>query len=52
MSEMMVSRCIQFTEHVDIALKDHGAAPLPPQEKKRYFQHLKLPEEAVGVSYL
>jgi hypothetical protein len=52
MSKMMVSRCIQFTEYVDIALKDYGAAPLPPEEKKRYFQYLKLPEEAVGVSYL
>lgn len=52
MSEMMVSRCIQFTEYVDIALKDYRAAPLSPEEKKRYFQYLKLPEEAVDVSYL
>jgi hypothetical protein len=52
MSGAMVSRCIQFAEYVDIALKERAVKPLPSEEKRRYFQYLKLPGEAVGVSYL
>lgn len=47
MKGMMVSRCIQFTEYVDLSLKERGAKPLPPELKKEYFRILHFPEESI-----
>jgi hypothetical protein len=52
MKGMMVSRCIQFTEYIDLALKEHGAKSLPVEMKKDYFEKLRLPVDAAEESRL
>lgn len=52
MKGMMVSRCIQFTEYVDIALKKRGFSKPSDDTKRRYFKTLGLPEKAATESYL
>ena len=48
MKDLMISRCIQFGEYIDIALANRGAAPLSDELKRKYFRTLGLPEDAVG----
>lgn len=52
MGGMMVSRCVQFTEYVDIELQKRGLNTPSDETKRRYFKTLGLPESAVGESYL
>jgi hypothetical protein len=52
MKGMMVSRCVQFTEYVDIELRKNGAGEIPIETKRRYFKTLGLPEEAASESHL
>jgi len=44
MKGMMVSRCVQFTEYVDIELQKCGVERLSAETKQRYFKTLGLPE--------
>jgi hypothetical protein len=52
MKGMMVIRCVQFTEYVDIELKKRGFNPPPLGVKRDYFEVLGLPEDALHESYL
>lgn len=52
MKDMMVSRCIQYTEYVDIELEKYGIHKPSNETKRRYFKTLGLPESAVNESYL
>lgn len=52
MKEMMVSRCVQYTEYVDIALQKKGFEKPTDETKRLYFKTLGLPEDAVTQSHL
>jgi hypothetical protein len=52
MKGMMVLRCVQFTEYVDLALQSHGFHKPTDETRQRYFKTLGLPETAVSESYL
>ncbi len=47
MKDMMISRCVQFTEYVDMELEKRGIGKLSDETKRKYFKTLKLPEDAV-----
>ena len=48
----MVSRCIQFTEYIDLELKNRGFEKPANDIKKGYFKTLGLPENAVEEKYI
>lgn len=52
MKGMMISRCVQYTEYIDTALKKLGFGKPPDETKLGYFKTLGLPEGAVAESYL
>ena len=52
MKGTMVSRCIQFTEYIDIGLENNGFAKPSNDIKRGYFKFLKLPESAVDDKHL
>jgi hypothetical protein len=52
MKGMMVSRCVQLTEYVDIELLKRGFQKPSDEIKQRYFKTLGLPETAVNESCL
>jgi len=52
MKGMMINRCLQFTEYIDIELDKHGIEKLPDSQKIQYFKTLGLPEDAVNKSCL
>lgn len=52
MKGMMVSRCLQFTEYVDLELRKRGFDGPADDVKRRYFRTLGLPENAVAESHL
>lgn len=52
MKDMMVSRCIQYTEYIDIELEKYGVHKPLDETKRRYFKTLGLPEDAVTRTYL
>ena len=52
MKDMMVSRCIQYTEYIDMELEKYGIHKPLDEVKRQYFKTLGLPEGAVNKSYL
>ncbi len=52
MKGMMVSRCVQFTEYVDLELQKRGFGMPADDVKRRYFKTLGLPENAVAERHL
>lgn len=48
----MVSRCIQFTQYVDLELEKCGFGKPPDDVRRGYFRTLGLPENAVTKNYL
>lgn len=47
MKRMMVSRCVQFTDYVDIELEKYGFKKPSDEIKRRYFKTLGLPANTV-----
>lgn len=52
MKDMMVSRCIQYTQYIDLALERYGVNPVSPALRREYFEKLRLPIEAVEENRL
>lgn len=46
MKGMMVSRCLQFTEYVDMELRKNGVEQISIETKRGYYKTLGLPEES------
>jgi hypothetical protein len=52
MKGMMVSRCVQFTQYVDIELEKRGVTKPSDDIRRGYFQTLGLPDNAITENYL
>jgi len=52
MKDTMVSRCVQFTEYIDLELENRGFKKPADDIKRSYFKRLGLPEEAVSEKHL